>query len=133
MRESDRRGRNGAETVTRVTVHLTAALRAFADGLGSVEIEIPCGELGRAGLPQGGREHRRWTPPLSERATVAAVLEALWRAYPGVRDRVLTEQGEVRPHVNVFVGPESIRFTGGLATSVPDGAEISILPAVSGG
>jgi molybdopterin converting factor small subunit len=50
-----------------------------------------------------------------------------------VRDRVLTDQGAVRPHVNVFVGPESIRFTGGLDTPVSDGAEISILPAVSGG
>jgi molybdopterin synthase sulfur carrier subunit len=39
----------------------------------------------------------------------------------------------VRPHVNVFVGTESIRFTGGLNTPVPDGAEIWIVPAVSGG
>jgi molybdopterin converting factor small subunit len=50
-----------------------------------------------------------------------------------VRDRILTEQGEVRPHVNVFVGDQSIRDTGGLATPVPDGAEIAIIPAVSGG
>lgn len=48
-------------------------------------------------------------------------------------DRVLTEQGEVRPHVNVFVGEESIRYTGGLATPLTDGAEIAIVPAVSGG
>ncbi len=51
----------------------------------------------------------------------------------GVRDRVVTEQGQVRPHVNVFVGDESIRFTGGLSTPLSDGAEISIVPAVSGG
>jgi molybdopterin converting factor small subunit len=50
-----------------------------------------------------------------------------------VRDRVVTEQGEVRPHVNVFVGDESIRFTGGLDTAVTSGAEIHIVPAVSGG
>src|SRR5947208_1131227 len=56
-----------------------------------------------------------------------------FRCPPGVRDRVLTEQGDVRPHVNVFVGTESSRWSGGLATPVPDGAEISILPAVSGG
>ena len=37
------------------------------------------------------------------------------------------------PHVNLFVGPRSIRFTGGLATAVHDGAEVAILPAVSGG
>ncbi len=66
-------------------------------------------------------------------ATVGEALAALWLLYPGVRDRVVTEQGEVRPHVNLFVGAESIRFTGGLATPLADGAEISIVPAVSGG
>jgi len=66
-------------------------------------------------------------------ATVGEALDALWALHPGVRDRVLTERDEVRQHVNVFVGKESIRFTGGLATPVPDGAEIWIVPAVSGG
>jgi molybdopterin converting factor small subunit len=65
--------------------------------------------------------------------TVAQALEQLWRLYPGLRDRVLTEQGQVRPHVNVFVGADSIRDTGGLATLVRDHAEIAIIPAVSGG
>jgi sulfur-carrier protein len=66
-------------------------------------------------------------------ATVADVLAELWRRHPGLRDRVLTEQGHVRPHVNVFVGDESIRYLGGLAAEVPDGAVLTILPAVSGG
>lgn len=68
-------------------------------------------------------------------ATVGAALEALWQKHPGVRDRVVTEQGEVRPHVNVFVGNESIRHTGGLSTPLPSRSEIeiSIVPAVSGG
>ena len=66
-------------------------------------------------------------------ATVGEALQALWAIHPGVRDRVVTEQGDVRPHVNVFVGSESIRFSGGLATPVVDGVEISIVPAVSGG
>ncbi len=71
---------------------------------------------------------------LSGRApTVAAALEALRALHPGVLDRVLTEQGDVRPHVNLFVGDESIRHTGGLATPLGDDAEISIVPAVSGG
>ena len=47
-----------------------------------------------------------------------------------VRDR---ETGQVREHVQVSVGVESIRYTGGLATAVPDGSENSIVPAVSGG
>lgn len=66
-------------------------------------------------------------------ATVGEALEALWRDHPGVRDRVITERGQVRQHVNVFVGSESIRHTGGLETPVEEDAEISIVPAVSGG
>lgn len=65
--------------------------------------------------------------------TVDEALAALCEIHPGIRDRVLNEQGEVRPHVNVFVGDESIRYTGGLDTPIPDGAEIYIVPAVSGG
>ena len=65
--------------------------------------------------------------------TVTEAFDALWRQVPGVRDRVLTETGEVREHVQVFVGLESIRFTGGLATAVPEDGEIHIVPAVSGG
>ncbi len=65
--------------------------------------------------------------------TVGAALDRLGRLHPGVRERVLTEQGDVRPHVNVFVGEESIRYLDGLATPLPEDAEISILPAVSGG
>ncbi len=64
---------------------------------------------------------------------VRDALDSLSREYPGVRDRVLTETGEVRPHVNIFVGAESIRYTGGLETPVHDGEEVSIIPAVSGG
>jgi molybdopterin converting factor small subunit len=65
--------------------------------------------------------------------TVADALRAVGEAHPGVRQRVVTEQGELRPHINVFVGADNIRDADGLATRVPDGAEISILPAVSGG
>jgi molybdopterin converting factor small subunit len=66
-------------------------------------------------------------------ATVAATLEALFRVHPGLRDRLLTETGRLREHVNLFVGRESIRYTGGFDTPVADGAEVTILPAVSGG
>jgi sulfur-carrier protein len=65
--------------------------------------------------------------------TVRAALAALGALHPGVVDRVLTEQGELRRHVNVFVGDESIRYGGGLDTPLRDGAEIAIVPAVSGG
>ena len=66
-------------------------------------------------------------------ATVADALSAVRQRWPGVVDRVMTERGEVREHVNIFVGEESIRFAGGLATPVGDGDTIMIVAAVSGG
>lgn len=66
-------------------------------------------------------------------ATVDDALRALGNQYPGVSERVLTETGEVRQHVNIFLGDESIRYTGGLATPVQEGAKLFIVPAVSGG
>ena len=52
---------------------------------------------------------------------------------PGDRDRIVTEQGTLRPHINVFVNGEHIRYTGGLDAPAADGAEILLLPAISGG
>lgn len=66
-------------------------------------------------------------------STVREALDALARRHPGIRDRVVTERGEVRPHVNVFVGAENVRDARGLDTAVPEDGEIAILPAVSGG
>jgi molybdopterin converting factor small subunit len=65
--------------------------------------------------------------------TVAEALAALGAAHPGLCERILTERGEVRPHVNVFVAETNIRDAGGLAARVTEGSEIAILPAVSGG
>jgi molybdopterin converting factor small subunit len=65
--------------------------------------------------------------------SLAEALQALWAAHPALRDRVMTEDGRVRPHINLFVGHKSVRFTGGLGTAVHDGVEVAILPAVSGG
>lgn len=66
-------------------------------------------------------------------ATLADALSALWTLYPGVRDRIATEQGQVREHINIFVGNENVRYTGGLATPISPESQISIVPAVSGG
>ena len=66
-------------------------------------------------------------------ATVADALKVLWTQCPGIRDRVANEQGQIREHINVFVGNEDIRYTGGLQTPILDDAEITILPAISGG
>ncbi len=91
-----------------VRVHLPGYLRPFADG--AAQVDLP-GRLRTAG----------------------EALDALWTLHPGVRDRVVTEQGELRPHVNVFVGEESIRYTGGLDTPLSSDSELHIIPAVSGG
>ena len=66
-------------------------------------------------------------------ANLLQVLQALFVEYPGLRDRVLTETGQTRQHVNIFVANENVRYTGGLATAIPAGAEVSIVPAISGG
>jgi molybdopterin synthase sulfur carrier subunit len=66
-------------------------------------------------------------------STLSHALQQLWIACPAVRDRVLTERGRVRPHVNIFVDGENSRFTGGLDTAVRADSEIYIVPAVSGG
>jgi molybdopterin converting factor small subunit len=60
-------------------------------------------------------------------------LALLGRVWPGARDRVLNELGEVRTHINVFVDGENIRRGGGLDAPVRGDSEIIILPAVSGG
>ena len=69
----------------------------------------------------------------TQAATVREALAALWKVYPGLRDRVLDEQGAVRQHVNIFVNVDNIRDIGGLAGPVADGAEIMIVPNISGG
>ncbi|HNE78498.1 MAG TPA: MoaD family protein [Solirubrobacterales bacterium] len=68
----------------------------------------------------------------AEGATVGEVLDAVFAEHGDLRDRI-TEGGELRRFVNVYVGGEDIRFGDGLGTAVSDGAEVTILPAVAGG
>ena len=91
-----------------VTINIPGPLRTFSGGFARVEIP-------------------------SNPATVKEALEELWKRYPGVRDRVVNEEGRLRKHINVFVGNENIRYSGDFGTPLKPGAEISILPAVSGG
>ena len=91
-----------------VTFWIPGPLRSFAEGRSEIVIE------------QSPR-------------TLADALETLWERCPGMRDRVVTEQAQIREHINVFVGNDNVRFTGGLRTSIPDGAAITIMPAISGG
>ena len=91
-----------------ITFYIPGALREFTGGRSQVQIE-------------------------AAPSTMAEALGALWTLYPGVRDRIATEQGQVREHINIFIGDENIRYTGGLASRIPAGSVISIVPAVSGG
>ncbi len=91
-----------------ISVVLPQALTPYSRGAGTLVVEEPC-------------------------ATVGDALAAVAARWPALTDRVLTEQGELRRHVNVFLGEESIKFIDGLATRVDDGATITIVPAVSGG
>jgi molybdopterin synthase sulfur carrier subunit len=68
-----------------------------------------------------------------EGATVGEVLEALDAAHPGFADRLLDDDGNLRKFVNVFVADDDVRFMDGLATPVPDGETVAIIPAVAGG
>ena len=65
--------------------------------------------------------------------SVRDALTLLGGSYPKVRDRIVTELGEVRPHINIFIDGDSFRDVGGLSAPIRNGAEILILPAVSGG
>jgi molybdopterin synthase sulfur carrier subunit len=66
-------------------------------------------------------------------ASVREALDELWRRHGGLRDRVLTEQGEVRQHVNIFVNSSVVRRDEVLDMSIDGTADICIMPAVSGG
>ena len=67
-----------------------------------------------------------------EGATVGEALDAVFAQHDGLRDRI-TEDGDLRRFVNVYVSGEDIRFQDGLQTPVNDGDEVTILPAVAGG
>ena len=89
-----------------VTVRVPTILRPLTDGAAEVSVEG---------------------------ATLADVLDALEADHTGIRARVLDEDGKLRRFVNVYVNDDDVRFADGLATPTPDGASVSIIPAVAGG
>lgn len=90
-----------------VTVHLSGYLKPFTGG----EVEVALA---------------------GDFATVGGVLDELWLRHPALRDRVLTETGNIRQHVNVFAGSDDVKRINGLETRLKSG-EIHIFNAVSGG
>ncbi len=89
-----------------VTVRIPTTLRPMAGGNSTVQVEG---------------------------ATLAEVIEALEAAHPGFKDRLLDESGAMRKFVNIFVADDDVRYLEGLATAVPAGETVSIIPAVAGG
>ena len=69
----------------------------------------------------------------AEGATLTEVLDSLDASYPGIKGRVLDDSGELRRFVNVYVDDDDVRFADGLQTSIKDGGQVSIIPAVAGG
>ncbi len=89
-----------------VTVRIPAPLRRVTNGLDKVEVEG---------------------------ATLSDTLNALDSQFPGIKERLLDETGDLRHFVNVYVNGEDVRFLQGLDTSTNAGDEVSIVPAVAGG
>jgi molybdopterin synthase sulfur carrier subunit len=64
---------------------------------------------------------------------VAELIEDLERQYPGLRERLVEETGELRRFVNIYVNEEDVRFLAGRETPLKDGDQVSIVPAIAGG
>jgi MoaD family protein len=89
-----------------VTVKIPTQLRSLTDG---------ASELDAAG------------------ATVFELIEHLESRHPGLKERLVDESGQLRRFVNVYLNDEDVRFLDGISTEVPEGASVSIIPAVAGG
>ncbi len=89
-----------------VTVRIPAPLRRLSEGQPTVDLT-------------GGN--------LSE------CIASLDSRFPGFKERLLNETGDLRPFVNIYVNGEDVRFLQGLATRLEDGDEVSIVPAIAGG
>ncbi|MYB65319.1 MoaD/ThiS family protein [Candidatus Poribacteria bacterium] len=69
----------------------------------------------------------------AEGTNIQAIIENLDSDYPGMKERLCDEGGNIRRFVNIYLNDEDIRFLDGQETAVTDGAEISIIPAIAGG
>jgi sulfur-carrier protein len=92
-----------------VALRLPGALRELAGGRREVIVAVPPG------------------------CAVGEVFDALRLTLPALERRIRDERGELRRHVNVFVGSDNVRDLAMLATPVPPGVEVHVIPAVSGG
>jgi sulfur-carrier protein len=89
-----------------VTVRIPTQLRSLTGGAGEVPVEAK---------------------------TVREAISSLETAYPGIGERLLDGDGELRRFVNIFLADEDVRFLDGLDTTIDPGQTISVVPAVAGG
>ncbi len=89
-----------------ITVRVPTPLRRITNGQGEVQVQA---------------------------STIREAIERLEEAYPGFKERLIDEQGEVRRFVNLYLNDEDIRFLKGLDTELKDGDVLSIVPAIAGG
>jgi molybdopterin synthase sulfur carrier subunit len=68
-----------------------------------------------------------------DEGTLAACIEGLESSFPGLKDRICDDTGELRRFVNIYINGEDVRFMDGLASALKAGDEVSIVPAVAGG
>jgi molybdopterin synthase sulfur carrier subunit len=61
------------------------------------------------------------------------LIDSLDSSYPGVKERILDESGNIRRFINIYVDEEDVRFLDGLETGIEGNTEVSIVPAVAGG
>ena len=66
-------------------------------------------------------------------SNIRSIVEDLEKNYPGIKERICDETGKVRRFVNVYVNGDDIRFLQNLETSLKEGDNISIVPAIAGG
>ena len=66
-------------------------------------------------------------------SNLSELVEKLDSEYPGFKERLVDENGELRYFVNIYVNGEDVRFLKGLETATATGDEVSIVPAVAGG
>ena len=69
----------------------------------------------------------------AEGDTIESLIQNLEANYPGIKERICDESGNIRRFVNIYLNDEDIRFLDGNATAVKDGDEISVIPAIAGG
>ncbi|ACN98869.1 MoaD/ThiS family protein [Sulfurihydrogenibium azorense] len=89
-----------------ITVRIPTALRRITQGQGEVSVEA---------------------------SNIAELIDALEKEFPGIKERLVDENGEIRKFVNFFVNDEDIRFLQGKDTPLKDGDVVAIIPAIAGG